>query len=63
MESQDGEPIILQKGIHETTEYLEMFLRNLLLNEKNKLHNHDLHISRALEIKKVDIGMTKVDIQ
>ena len=25
----------LQKGIHETTEYLETFLRNLLLNEKN----------------------------
>ena len=25
----------LQKGIHETTEYLEVFLRNLLLNEKN----------------------------
>ena len=24
----------LQKGIHETTEYLEAFLRNLLLNEK-----------------------------
>ncbi len=23
-------------GIHETTEYLEVFLRNLLLNEKNK---------------------------
>lgn len=53
----------LQKGIHETTEYLELFLRNLLLNEKNKLHNRDLHISRVLEIKKVDIGMTKVDIQ
>ena len=26
----------LQKGIHETTEYLEAFLRNLLLNEKNE---------------------------
>ena len=25
----------LQKDIHETTEYLEVFLRNLLLNEKN----------------------------
>lgn len=24
----------LQKGVHETTEYLEVFLRNLLLNEK-----------------------------
>ena len=26
----------LQKGVHETTEYLEVFLRNLLLNEKNE---------------------------
>ena len=26
----------LQKGIHETTEYLEAFHRNLLLNEKNE---------------------------
>lgn len=25
----------LKNGIHETTEYLEVFLRNLLLNEKN----------------------------
>ena len=29
----------LQKGIHETTEYLEGFLRNLLLNEKNELRS------------------------
>lgn len=35
----------LQKDIHETTEYLEAFLRNLLLNEKNELHNRNLHIS------------------
>ena len=35
----------LQKGIHETTEYLEAFLRNLLLNGKNELHNRNLHIS------------------
>ena len=34
------------KGIHETTEYLEVFLRNLLLNEKNELLNRNLHISR-----------------
>ncbi len=38
----------LQKGIHETTEYLELFLRNLLLNEKNELHNRNLHISGLL---------------
>ncbi len=44
----------LQKGIDETTEYLELFLRNLLLNEKNELHNRDLHISGHLK-EKVDI--------
>ena len=27
----------VQKGIHETTEYLELFLRDLLLNEKINL--------------------------
>ena len=53
----------LQKGIHETTEYLEAFLRNLLLNEKNELHNRNLHISGLLNEEKVDIGDVKVDIQ
>lgn len=53
----------LQKGIHETTEYLEVFLRNLLLNEKNELHNRDLHISGLLNNGKVDIESVKVDIQ
>lgn len=53
----------LQKGIHETTEYLEAFLRNLLLNEKNGLHNRNLHISGLLNEEKVDIGDSKVDIE
>ena len=53
----------LQKGIHETTEYLEAFLRNLLLNEKNELHNRNLHISELLNNKKVDIQDKKVDIE
>ena len=53
----------LQKGIHETTEYLEAFLRNLLLNEKNELHNRDLHIGETLNKEKVDIRAAKVDIQ
>lgn len=35
----------LKNGIHETTEYLEIFLRNLLLNENHPLHNRSLHIS------------------
>ena len=52
----------LQKGIHETTEYLEVFLRNLLLNEKNELHNRNLHISGMLNEEKVDIQDAKVDI-
>ncbi len=35
----------LKNGIHETTEYLELFLQNLLLDEKNELHNRAMHIS------------------
>ena len=53
----------LQKGIYETTEYLEVFLRNLLLNEKKELHNRNLHISGLLNGGKVDIESKKVDIQ
>ncbi len=52
----------LQKGIHETTEYLEAFLRNLLLNEKNELHNRNLHISGILNEEKVDINLVQADI-
>lgn len=52
----------LKKGIHETTEYLERFLRNLLLGENNPLHNHDMHISGLLSSEKVDIDPKKVDI-
>ena len=53
----------LQKGIYETTEYLEVFLRNLLLNEQNELQNRNLHISGLLNEVKVDIEDAKVDIQ
>ena len=53
----------LQKGIHETTEYLELFLRNLLLNEQNELQNRNLHVSGLLNKEKVDIQGVKVDIQ
>ena len=52
-----------QKGIHETIEYLEAFLRHLLLNEKNELHNRNLHISGLLNEEKVDIQDGKVDIE
>ena len=53
----------LQKGVYETTEYLEMFLRNLLLNEKNELHNRNLHINGLLNEERVAIGDTKVGIE
>lgn len=46
----------LKSGIHETTEYLELFLRNLLLNEQHVLHNRTLHISGTFkELDKPDI--------
>ena len=51
----------LRNGVHETTEYLELFLRNLLLDEKNELHNRSMHISGMFE--KADIESTKVDIE
>ena len=61
----------LKNGIHETTEFLELFLRNLLLNENHPLHNRTLHISGAfkapekvnIETKKPDIGTIKADIK
>ena len=37
--------------------------RNLLLNEKNELHNRNLHISGLLNEEKVDMGNAKVDIE
>ena len=53
----------MRNGIHETTEYLELFLRNLLLEENNELKNRTMHISgRFNNSKKVDIDETKVDI-
>lgn len=59
----------LQKGVHETTEYLELFLRNLLLGEKNELHNRELHISGSLiekvnvQTEKTEPGSPKMDIE
>ena len=54
----------LRNGIHETTEFLELFLRNLLLDEKNELHNRAMHISGKLaESEKVNIRNEKVNIQ
>ena len=54
----------LKKGIYETTEYLELFLRNLLLNENNPLHNRTLHINGTFKgIEKPDIDALKPDIE
>ena len=54
----------LKNGVHETTEYLELFLRNLLLNENNPLHNRTLHVSETFkETEKPDIEALKPDIE
>ncbi len=61
----------VKNGIHETTKFLELFLRNLLLDELHELHNRSMHISGILESyqkadieqKKADIGREKVDIE
>lgn len=55
-------------GIRETTEYLERFLRNLLLGERNELHNRDMHVSGVLgkqdfALKKQEIQIQKQDIE
>lgn len=42
----------IQKGVHETTEFLELFLRNLILGENNELKNRNMHISCTLEAPK-----------
>lgn len=39
----------LKNGVYETTEYLELFLRNLLLSENNTLYNRTLHISGSVK--------------
>ena len=54
----------LKNGIHETTEFLELFLRNLLLNEKHPLHNRTLRIGKTLKAsEKVNIGDKKANIE
>ncbi len=57
----------IQKGIRETTEFLELFLRNLLLGERNELKNRHLHIrwekKQNIESGKQDIEGQKQDIE
>ena len=53
----------LKNGVHETTEFLELFLRNLILDEHNELHNRAMHISGLFEEDiKQDIAERKQDI-
>lgn len=54
----------LKNGVHETTEFLEVFLKNLLLDEHNELHNRVMHISEAFrDFNKQDIEEQKQDIE
>lgn len=52
----------LKKNIHETTAYLEKFIRNLLLGEKNELKNRYLHINGLFEenvgVNSKNVGVT-----
>ncbi len=55
------------KGIRGTTEYLELFLKNLLAGENNELKNRYLHIQWNVEKQDIDainqdIGQGKQDI-
>lgn len=56
----------VEKGIFETTRYIELFLENLLFNRNNELKNRYLHIrwneKEDIEELKVDIAKNKVDI-
>ena len=58
----------LKNNVHETTVYLEKFIRNLLLGEKNELKNRYLHIndlfevnvgvnSKSVGVKEIDVGV------
>ena len=61
----------MKSGIHETTEFLELFLKNLLLNENHPLHNRTLYIRGTvrtpekanMEGQKVNIEDQKVNIE
>ena len=44
----------LKENVHETTVYLEKFIRNLLLNESNELKNRYLHIKSIFEEKETE---------
>lgn len=54
----------VKNGIYETTEFLEIFLRNLLLNEKNELKNRTMLITFiSNEPSKANIEVQKANIE
>lgn len=59
----------IDKGIRETTYYLELFLRNLILGEHNELHNRDIHVNnidlaKSLQVKHAaQNNMTMYELQ
>ncbi len=57
----------IEQGVRETTEFLECFLRNLLLGENNNLRNRYMHIrwneeKQDIEDRKQDIGAGNANI-
>ena len=48
----------LKKDVHETTEFLELFLRNLLLGESNELKNRYLHIKSVPKCQNDTLNVT-----
>lgn len=54
----------LLKGIHETTEFLELFLGNLLCDEQNELHNRAMHVTGIYkDYQRVNIGEENANIE
>lgn len=53
----------LKRNIHETTAYLERFIRNLLLNEKNELKNRYLHINCIFDSENIAIENKNIAIE
>ena len=45
----------MKNGVHETTEYLEMFLRNLLLDEKGfKIKQEPMHLQKECDERRIN---------
>lgn len=52
----------LKENVHETTAYLEFFIRNLLLGENNELQNRYLHINSPFNNRNVAIENENIAI-